>query len=133
MASSPAKISVRIGGRELELSAVADPVRQVGGLLRACADASDVTVSIELPDDHGTLLIAVEAGSALVGLAAPDGIYQYVGDDTAQGTHQFIIGHQPTSIDTRYVLPVDAAIEALTSWLAGSAPPAGPGWERRCP
>jgi hypothetical protein len=49
-------------------------VREVGGLLRAYADASDVTVSIELPDDHGTLLIAVEAGSALVGLAAPDGI-----------------------------------------------------------
>jgi hypothetical protein len=37
----------------------------------------------------------------LVGLAAPYGIYQYVGDDTAQGTHQFIIGHQPTSIDAR--------------------------------
>jgi len=47
---------------------------EVGGLLRAYAHASDVTVSIELPDDHGTLLIAVEAGSALVGLAAPDGI-----------------------------------------------------------
>ena len=74
MTSSPAMISVMISGRELGLPAVAGPVREVGGLLRAYLDASDVTVSIELPDDHGTLLIAVEAGSALVGLAAPDGI-----------------------------------------------------------
>jgi hypothetical protein len=131
MTSSPATISVRISDRELELSAVAVPMSQVGGLLRSYADASDVTVSIELPDDHGTLLIAVEAGSAFVGLAAPDGIYQYVGDDTAEGIHQFIIGHQPTSIDTRYVLPVDAAIEVLTPWLAGFAPLNGPGWERQ--
>jgi len=131
MTSSPAMISVRISGRELELPAVAGPVREVGGLLRAYADASDVTVSIELPDDHGTLLIAVEAGRALVGLAAPDGIYQYVGDDTAEGTHQFIIGHQPTSIGARSVLPVDAAIEVLTPWLAGSASLNGPGWERQ--
>jgi hypothetical protein len=131
MTSSPATISVRISGRELGLPAIADPVGEVGELLRAYADASDVTVSIELADDHGTLLIAVEAGNAFVGLAAPDGIYQYVGDDTAEGTHQFIIGHQATSIGTRYVLPVDAAIEVLTPWLAGSAPLNGPGWERQ--
>ena len=62
-----------------------------------------MTVSIELPDAHGTLLTAVEAGSALVGLAAPDGIYQYVGDDTAEGTHRFIIGHQPTRFGMGYV------------------------------
>ena len=78
MITKPANISVRHGGREQVLRETADPVREVGRLLRTYEDASDVTVSVQLPDDHGTLLVALEAGSAFVGLETPDGIYQYV-------------------------------------------------------
>jgi hypothetical protein len=109
----------------------ANPVRETSRLLRAYADASDVTISVKLPDDHGTLVVALEAGSAFVGLEAPDGIYQYVADEAAKGNRQFIIGGQPTAIDKRYVLPVATAIELLMPWVTGSAPLVAPAWERQ--
>lgn len=124
-------ISVNCGGSERVLPAVADPVREVGRLLRTYADASDVTVSIELANDHGRLLVALEAASAFVGLVTAGGIYQYFADKQAEGKRQFIIGRQPTSIDKRYVLPVTAAIELLTPWLAAAALLTAPGWELR--
>ena len=130
MTTTPATISVSHGGREWGLPAV-NPVREASRLLRAYADASDVTISVKLPDDHGTLLVALEAGSAFVGLDAPDGIYQYVADEAAEGKRQFVIGGQPTAIDTRYVLPIATAIELLAPWVAGSAPLAAPAWERQ--
>lgn len=106
-------------------------MREVGRLVHTYADASDVTVSIELPNDHGTLLVALKAGSAFVGLVAPDGMCQYIADEAAEGKRQFIIGSQPTSTDTRYVLPVATAIELLMPWLAGSTPLAVAAWERQ--
>lgn len=115
-----ATIRLNQGGREQILSAVADPVRKVRRLLRAHADESDVTVSIDLPDHNGTLRVALDTGCAFFGLETANGIYQYVADEAADGERQFVIGGQPTCIDTRYVLPVTAAIEALTPWLAGS-------------
>lgn len=131
MAITPVSISVNWGGKERVLPAAADPVSEVGRLLRTYADASDVTVSIELANGHGTLLMALEAGSVFVGLVAADSIYQYVADEQAEGKCQFIIGCAPTFIDTRYVLQVTAAIELLTPWLAGAAPLSAPRWERR--
>ena len=131
MTTTPAAIRVRHGGREQVLSGAADPVHKISRLLRTYADASDVTVSVQLPDEHGTLLVALEAGNAFVGLVAPDGIYQYVADEAAEGTCQFVIGDQPASIDTRYVLTVTTAIEVLVPWLAGVAPLAEPAWERQ--
>jgi hypothetical protein len=88
----PVTISVSHGGREQPLPEVADPVREVSGLLRAYAHASDVTVSIRLPSNHGLLLVALEAGSAFVGLEKSDGVYQYVADEAAEGRRQFMIG-----------------------------------------
>lgn len=130
MTTTPATIRVSYRGHEWGLPA-ANPVRETSRLLRAYADASDVTISIKLPDNHGTLLVALEAGSAFVGLEAPDGIYQYVADEAAEGIRQFIIGGQPTAIDTRNVLPVATAIELLTPWVTGSAPLVAPAWERQ--
>ena len=127
----PVTISVSHGGREQPLPDVADPVREVSGLLRAYADASDVTVSIRLPSNQGLLLVALEAGSAFVGLERSDGVYQYVADEAAEGKRQFVIGGQPASIDRRYVLPVPAAIDVLTACLTGTGPPAVAAWERQ--
>jgi hypothetical protein len=131
VASTAVTISVNCGGRERALPTVPDPVREFGRLLRGYGDASDVTVTIELPNGHGELLIALEAGSVFVGLVAADGVYQYVADEQAEGKHQFIIGCAPTLIDTRYVLQVTAAIDLLTPWIAGASPLSAPGWERR--
>ena len=127
----PVTISVSHGGREQPLPEVADPVREVSGLLCAYAHASDVTVSIRLPSNHGLLLVALEAGSAFVGLEKSDGVYQYVADEAAEGKRQFMIGGQPTFIDTRYVLPVAAAIDVLTACLTGTGPRAVAAWERQ--
>src|SRR5262245_18206502 len=98
----PVTISVSHGGREQPLPEVADPVREFSGLLRSYAHASDVTVSIRLQSNQGLLLVALEAGIAFVGLEQSDGVYQYVADEVAEGKRQFVIGGQPTSIDTRY-------------------------------
>ena len=131
MKTTPARISIGHGGREEVLSGAADPVAEVSRLLRTYAGASDVTLSIQLPDEHGTLLVALEVGSAIAGLVVQDGVYQYVADEAASGKCQFVIGEQPTSIDMRYVLPATAAIEVLAPWLAGAAPLADPAWERQ--
>ena len=131
MTITPVTISVMHCSREQVFPEIADPVRDVGQLMRAYASASDVTVSITLPADHGTLLVALEAGNAFVGLQTPDGIYQYIADDACQGKRLFIIGGARTWIDARYVLPVTAAIELLTPWLAGSPPLAALEWRRQ--
>lgn len=131
MASTPVSISVNSGGKERALPAVPDAVREFGQLLRRYGDASDVTVTIELPNGLGELLIALEAGSVFVGLVTADGVYQYVADERAEGKCQFIIGCTPTFIDARYVLQVTAAIDLLTPWIAGASPLSAPGWERR--
>jgi len=131
VATAAVMISVNCGGRERALPAEPDPVREFGQLMRTYGDASDVTVTIELPDGHGQLLMALEAGSVFVGLVASDGIYQYVADEQAEGKYQFIIGSAPTFIDTRYVLQVTAAIDLVTPWVVGASPLSAPGWERR--
>jgi hypothetical protein len=125
------RISVSRRGREQVLSVGNDPVSDVGSFLRAHTDSSDVTLSIELPDDHGTLLVALESGSAFVGLERPEGVYQYVANAASMGQREFIIGGQSTSVDTRYVLPIPAAIQLVTSCLGESEPVAGPAWERQ--
>jgi len=51
----------------------ADPGAEVGRLLRRCADASAVTVTIDLANSHGQLLVALEACNVFVGLFAADG------------------------------------------------------------
>jgi hypothetical protein len=123
VASTAVMISVNCGGRERALPAVPDPLREFGQLMRRYGDASDVTITIELPDGHGQLLMALEAGSVFVGLVASDGIYQYVvADEQAEGKCQFIIGSAATFIDTRYVLQVTAAIDLVTPWVAGASP-----------
>jgi hypothetical protein len=130
MTTTSVMISVSHAHSELGPSAAADPVREVARLLHAYAASSDVTLSIELARDHGTLLVALETGSAFIGLVTQDGIYQYVADNVAEGKGQFIIGGQLTAIDNRYVLPIAAVIGLLTPWLAGSAPLAASEWER---
>jgi hypothetical protein len=131
MASTRVTISVNSRGRERALPAAPDPVREVGKLLRRYADASDVTVTIELPTGDGQLFMALEAGSVFVGLVTGDGVYQYVADQHAQGKCQFMIGSAPTFIDARYVLQVAAVIDLVTPWIAGASPLSAPGWERR--
>jgi hypothetical protein len=105
MTTTPARISVNHGGRKQVLPGAADPVREVSRLLRAYTDASDVTVSIKLPDKHGTVLVALEAANAFVGLETADGVYQYVVDEAW--------GETPSSLSVagdpyrhRYVLPM---------------------------
>lgn len=129
MITKPANISLRHGGREQVPREAADPAREVSRLLRTYEDASDVTVSVQLPDDHGTLLVALEAGRAFVGLETPDGICQYVADDASEGNREFTTGGAPARIDTRYVLTVPAVIELLAVCLAGPGPFAAPAWE----
>jgi hypothetical protein len=70
-------------------------------LLQTTADASDVTVSIHLPSEHGTLLVALEGGDAFIGLVAPDGVCQYVADADAEGECDFIIGGQRAAANSR--------------------------------
>jgi hypothetical protein len=127
----PARISVSRAGRMQTLPRVTDPVGEVTRLLHTHAHASDVTVSIELPDDHGLLHVALEGGDAFLGLETSCGVYQYLADATAQGTRQFVIGGQTTGIETRYVLPIPAAIEMLTECLARPDPLAAAEWERQ--
>ena len=131
MTTAPATISVSRAGRKQALPPVTDPVGEVTRLLHVHAQASDVTVSIQLPNDHGLLLVALEAGNAFIGLETADGVYQYLADATAQGRRQFVIGGQTTAIDTRYVLPIPTAIELLTGWLARPDPLAATTWERQ--
>jgi hypothetical protein len=90
-----------------------------------------VTISIKLPDDQGILYVALETGNAFVGLEAPDGTYQYVADNAAEGERQFVIGDQPTAIRARYVLTVPGAIALLTACLAEPGPFAGSAWDRQ--
>ncbi len=129
--STPANISVNRGGRNQPPLRTGDPVGEVSRLLQTHARASDLTVSIQLSDGRGLLLVALEAGSALVGLETSGGVYQYVADETAQGTKQFVIGGQSTAIDRRYVLAIPEAIELLTTCLAGPDPLAAATWERQ--
>jgi hypothetical protein len=131
MSTRLAKISIYRDGCEQALGEVADLVREVVRLLRRHADASDVTISVELPQGHGTLLVALQAGSAFIGLDTHDGIYQYVADDAATAERQFLIGGQPTAIDARYVLPVAEVVDVLTGWLGGSARLGESAWERQ--
>jgi len=97
MTTAPATISVSRAGRKQALPPVTDPAGEVTRLLHVDAQASDVTVSIQLPSDNGLLLVALEAGNALVGLETGDGVYQYLADATAQGTRQFVVGGQTTA------------------------------------
>lgn len=76
-------------------------------------------------------MIALEAGSAFVGLETSGGVYQYVADESAQGMKQFMIGGQSTAIDRRYVLAIPEAIELLRTCLAGPDPLAATAWERQ--
>jgi hypothetical protein len=131
VASTAITISVNCGGREPTLPAVRDPTREFGQLLRMYGPSSDVIVTIELANGEGQLLVALEAGSVFVGLFTTDGTYQYVADEQAEGKRQFVIGGVPTSIDTRYVMQVTAAIDVLTPWIAGVPPLSTRGWERR--
>ena len=131
MTTTPVTISVDRGGRSQPPLRSSDPVGEVSKLLRAQAPASDLTVSIQLSDGRGLLLIALDAGSALVGLETSGGVYQYVADETAQGTKQFVIGGQSTAIAGRYVLAIPEAIQLLTTWLAGPDPLAATTWEWR--
>jgi hypothetical protein len=124
-------ISVNSEGRERVFPAVPDPGAEVGRLLRRYADTSDVTVTIELANSHGQLLVALEAGSVFVGLFTADGTYQYVANEQAEGKCQFVIGSAPTFIDRRYVMRLAAAVDLLTPWIAGDPPLSAPGWERR--
>jgi len=73
-------------------------------LLRAYTDASDVTVSIRLPDKHGTLLVALEAGNAFVGLETADGVYQYVVGSLGETPSSLSVAGDPYR--HRYVLPM---------------------------
>jgi hypothetical protein len=131
MTTASATISVNRAGRNQLLLRASDPVREVSMLLQAEAHASDLTISIQLSDDRGLLLVALEAGSAFVGLEASGGIYQYVADENAPGTEQFVIGGQSTAIDRRYVLAIPEAIELLTTCLAGPDPLAATTLERQ--
>jgi hypothetical protein len=131
MSGTSASISVTHCGHEVLLSQVVTSARQVGEMLRTYTGASDVTVSVTLPGEHGTVLMALEAGSAFVGLQAQDSLYQYIADGTAEGELEFIIGGQPTAIQKRYVLPAATAIELLSPWLAGADPLADLEWERQ--
>lgn len=90
-----------------------------------------MTISIQLPNDRGLLLVALEDGNAFVGLQTADGVYQYLSDATPQGTRQFVIGGQTTAIDRRYVLPIPTAIDLLTTCLARPDPLAATTWERQ--
>jgi hypothetical protein len=123
-------IRVEHGGHKPVLLAASDPEREVSGLLRAYADASDITISVKRADD-AELMVALEAGQAFIGLVTADGVYQYVADDAADGTCQFIIDNAPTNIGTRYVLPASTATSLLTQWLSGSPPLADLAWERQ--
>lgn len=130
MTTSPVAIRVEHSGHKPVLLWASDPVREVSRLLRTCADASDITISIKLTADED-LMVALEAGQAFIGLVTTDGVYQYAADDAADGTCQFIIGDAPTNIGTRYVLPVSTATGLLTQWLSGSPPLADLAWERQ--
>jgi hypothetical protein len=131
MTTAPATISISRAGRQQALPPVTDPVAEVTRLLHVHAEASDVTVSIQLPNDHGLLLVALEAGNAFVGLETADGVYQYLADATAQGTRQFVISGQTSAIDTRYVLPIPTAIDLLKACLARPDLVAATTWERQ--
>jgi hypothetical protein len=69
VASTAITISVNCGGRERTLPAMPDPTREFGQLLRMYGPSSDVTVTIELANGEGQLLVALEAGSVFVGLS----------------------------------------------------------------
>lgn len=131
MTTTPATISVCRGGSSQPVVKAGDPVGEVSRLLQALAHASDLTVSIQLSDDRGLLLVALEAGYAFVGLETSGSVYQYVADETAQGTEQFVIGGQSTAIDRRYVLAIPAAIQLLTTCLAEPNPLDAKTWERQ--
>jgi hypothetical protein len=131
MTTTPPGISPSHRGRKEALPRAGDRVGQMSRLLQTTADASDVTVSIHLPSEHGTLLVALEGGNAFTGLAAPDDVCQYVADPDADGECDFIIGGQRTAIDGRYVLPVMTAIAVLAPWVAGADPLSESAWERQ--
>lgn len=131
MATTPPWISLSHRGRKEALPRSADRVAQMSRLLQTTADASDMTVSIHLPSEHGTLLVALEGDNAFIGLVAPDGVYQYVADADAERECDFIIGGQRTAIDARYVLPVMTAIAVLAPWVAGADPLSESAWERQ--
>jgi hypothetical protein len=130
MTTAPVAIRVERSGHKQVLLSASDPAREVSRLLRTYADASDITISIKLTD-HEDLMVGLEAGQAFIGLVTTDGVYQYVADDAADGTCQFIIGDAPTNIATRYVLPVSTATGLLAQWLSGSPPLADLACERQ--
>jgi hypothetical protein len=125
------RISVNYGGREHAFLSAGDPVGEVSRLLQTYGYLSDVTVSIQLPDDQGLLLVALEDDSAFVGLETSGGVYQLIADASADGTRHFMIGGQPTVIDRRYVLPQPKVIELLAACLATADPFAVTQWERQ--
>jgi len=106
-------------------------VGEVTTLLGTHTYASDVTVSIQLADDHELLLVALESGNAFLGLEKSGGVYQYLADAAAEGTRQFVIGGQTTAVPTRYVLSIADAIELLTAWLARPDSLDATAWERQ--
>jgi len=124
-------ISIDHGGHERALLGTSDPVGHVSRLLQTYGHASDVTISIQLPDDQGLLLVTLEDGSAFVGLETLGGVYPYVADESAGGTTVFMIGGQPTAIDRRYVLPLPKVIELLVACVARADPFAETRWERQ--
>jgi len=131
MTTKTAGISVSHGGRKGGLRRVTDPVGEVTTLLGTHTYASDVTVSIQLADDHELLLVALESGNAFLGLEKSGGVYQYLADAAAEGTRQFVIGGQTTAVPTRYVLSIADAIELLTAWLARPDSLDATAWERQ--
>jgi len=131
MTTAPARVSISRGGREQALPLITDPTGEVTRLLQLHAHASDVTVSIQLPDNHGLLLIAVEAGYAFVGLQTSGRVYQYLADARAEGTRHFVMGGQTTAVEMRYVLPIPKAVELATACLTRPDALAGTAWERQ--
>lgn len=124
MTTAPVTIRVEHGGHTPVLLPASDPVREVGRLLRTYADASDVTISMEITDDD--LMVALEAGQAFIGLVTADGD-QYVADDAADGTCQFIIGDGPADTAHATCCRCPGPTSLLTQRAGGSPPLAGPG------
>jgi hypothetical protein len=102
-------------------------------ILGTLAGARDVTMIVSHESVDEQLMIAIDGSDAFIGLERPDGLFQFVSDESKydMSTRSFTIGGQRTDIEARYLVDAATAATVVREWLEEGEASTRGGWERQ--
>ena len=102
-------------------------------ILGSLADTGDITITVSQECVDEQLMIAIDGSTAFIGLERPDGLFQFVSDESKHdlAARPFTIGGQRADIEVRYLVDMTTAAAVVREWLEmGEASTRG-SWERQ--